>query len=68
MTLAHFGLAVSVAGIAASAFEVERIADRAAGRRPAIAGYVLHLDGVDKVPGPNFTADARRQSKCAATA
>jgi cytochrome c-type biogenesis protein CcmF len=57
MSFAHFGLAVSVAGIAASAFEVERIEIVHPGGDLAIAGYVLHLDKVEKLPGPNYTAD-----------
>ena len=57
MTLAHFGMAVTVAGIAASAFEVERIELLHPGDRLDIAGFVLHFDGTEKVQGPNFTAD-----------
>ncbi len=57
MSLAHMGLAVSVAGIAASAFEVERIELVHPGETLAIAGYQLHFDGTEKVQGPNFTAD-----------
>jgi cytochrome c-type biogenesis protein CcmF len=57
MTLAHMGLAVTVAGIAASAWQQERIEVLKPGGALAIAGYELHLDGIDKAPGPNFTAD-----------
>jgi cytochrome c-type biogenesis protein CcmF len=57
MTIAHIGLAVTVAGISASAFETERIEVVAPGHDLAIGGYVLHLDSVGKVQGPNFTAD-----------
>ena len=57
MTIAHFGLAVSVAGIAASAFEVEQIQMLHPGDTLTIAGYVLKFDGTEKVQGPNFTAD-----------
>jgi cytochrome c-type biogenesis protein CcmF len=57
MTLAHFGLAVSVAGIAASAFEVERIELLHPGDNLDVAAYQLHFDGTEKVEGPNFTAD-----------
>jgi cytochrome c-type biogenesis protein CcmF len=56
MTLAHFGLAVTVIGIAASAFEVEQIQVLHPGESLAIAGYTLELAGVDQVPGPNYTA------------
>jgi cytochrome c-type biogenesis protein CcmF len=57
MTLAHFGLAVTIAGIAASAFDSERIEALHPGDTLPIAAYVLHLDSVDTVEGPNFTAD-----------
>jgi cytochrome c-type biogenesis protein CcmF len=57
MTIAHFGLAVSVAGIAASAFEVEQIQMLHPGDSMPVAGYVLKFDGTVKQPGPNFTSD-----------
>ena len=57
MTLAHVGLAVSVAGIAASAFAVERIELLHPGDTIALAGYQLRYDGTEKVQGPNFVAD-----------
>jgi len=58
MTVAHMGVAVSVAGISAASFAVENIQAVPVGGDLPISGYVLHLAGVDKVPGPNFTADA----------
>jgi cytochrome c-type biogenesis protein CcmF len=57
MSIAHFGLAVSVAGIAASAFEVEQIQMLHPGETLPIAGYALKFDGTEKVQGENFTAD-----------
>src|SRR5580704_734558 len=57
MTLAHLGLALTVAGIAASAWQQERIEVVKPGGDLPIAGYVLHLAGVGKTEGPNFTAD-----------
>jgi cytochrome c-type biogenesis protein CcmF len=57
MSLAHLGLAVSVAGIAASAFEVERIELLHPGDKLDVAGYQLIFDGTEKVQGPNFAAD-----------
>jgi cytochrome c-type biogenesis protein CcmF len=57
MSLAHLGLAVSVAGIAASAFAVERIELLHPGDKLDVAGYQLHFDGTEKVQGPNFVAD-----------
>ncbi|HYM02832.1 MAG TPA: heme lyase CcmF/NrfE family subunit, partial [Stellaceae bacterium] len=57
MTLAHMGLAISVAGIAASAWQTERIEVMHPGEDLALSGYVLHLDGVNKAAGANFEAD-----------
>jgi len=56
MTLAHFGLAVSIAGFSASAFDVEAIATVHAGSNLSVAGYVLHLVDVRRLTGPNYTA------------
>jgi cytochrome c-type biogenesis protein CcmF len=60
MTIAHIGLAVTVAGISASAFEMERIDTVAIGHDLTIGGYALRLDSVSKVQGPNYTADDAR--------
>ena len=57
MSIAHFGLAVSVAGFAASAFDKEVIEILKPGGSIAIAGYELTLDRVDSIQGPNYTAD-----------
>jgi len=57
VTLAHLGVAVTVAGIAASAWESERIELVHPGDSVSIAGYDLRLDKVESVPGPNYTAD-----------
>jgi cytochrome c-type biogenesis protein CcmF len=57
MTFAHIGMAVSVAGIAAQAFELERLDIVRIGGDLQLAGYTLHLERVQKVPGPNFVAD-----------
>jgi cytochrome c-type biogenesis protein CcmF len=57
MILAHFGLAVSIAGIAASAFDVQNVQLLHRGDTLPIAGYVLHYDGTEKVQGANYTAD-----------
>jgi cytochrome c-type biogenesis protein CcmF len=56
MTLAHLGMAISLAGLAASAWQEERIEVVHPGEDLAIAGYVLHLDGIDEIPSPDFTA------------
>jgi cytochrome c-type biogenesis protein CcmF len=57
MTLAHMGVAVTVAGISASAFAVENIQLVKVGGDLPIGAYVLHLAGVEKIPGANFIAD-----------
>ena len=44
MSFAHFGLAVSIAGISASAFDVEAIETVRIGSDLTVAGYVLRLD------------------------
>jgi cytochrome c-type biogenesis protein CcmF len=60
MTLAHLGVAVTLAGVAASAWQEERIEIVRPGQDLAIAGYTLHLDEVAQVAGANFTADRAR--------
>jgi cytochrome c-type biogenesis protein CcmF len=57
MSFAHFGLAVSIAGFAASAFDVESIDTVQAGSIVKLAGYELHFVGVQREPGPNYTAN-----------
>src|SRR5689334_16905690 len=57
MTIAHLGLAVSVAGFSASAFDREAIEILKPGGSIDIAGYHLTLEHVDHIPGPNYTAD-----------
>ena len=58
MTLAHFGLAVSVAGIAASAFEMRGDQTRACRRRRARSPATRCTSTASSTcQGPNFTAD-----------
>ncbi|HVY14359.1 MAG TPA: heme lyase CcmF/NrfE family subunit [Rhodopila sp.] len=57
MTIAHFGLAVSIAGFSASAFDREAINAVPVGGSFDIAGYHMTLESVDKVPGGDFVAD-----------
>ncbi|MGE0223253.1 MAG: heme lyase CcmF/NrfE family subunit [Acetobacteraceae bacterium] len=57
MTLAHLGLAISVAGFSASAFDREAIEVLTPGQSMSLAGYTVHLDQVQRLRGPNFTAD-----------
>ncbi|HYZ24978.1 MAG TPA: heme lyase CcmF/NrfE family subunit [Rhodopila sp.] len=57
MTLAHLGLAVSVAGFAASAFDREAIEILRPGSSIDLAGYHLTLERVDRIQGANYIAD-----------
>jgi len=57
MTLAHLGLAVSVAGFAASAFDQEAIEVLRPGGSMPLAGYTIQLERVERRSGANFTAD-----------
>ncbi len=56
MSIAHFGLAISIAGFAASAFAVEALATVHIGSDVQLAGYTLHVADVRQVQGANFTA------------
>ncbi len=57
MSIAHFGLAVSVAGVFGLRVGSGGDRDRPYRWRDYLAGYELRLENVDRVPGPNFTAD-----------
>lgn len=58
MTLAHFGMAVLIAGASgASAWKTESIQVQAPGDTINLAGYALTFQGVTNVPGPNYTAE-----------
>ncbi|MEM7779829.1 MAG: heme lyase CcmF/NrfE family subunit [Pseudomonadota bacterium] len=57
MVLAHFGVAVSLFGMASeSAFTQERLAAVSPGGSDEIAGWTIQLVSVDPVAGPNWTA------------
>ncbi|MFA5120829.1 heme lyase CcmF/NrfE family subunit [Zavarzinia sp.] len=57
MSLAHFGMAVSVIGIAAATgFAQEHLGVMKAGDTLDFGGYHLTFKGVEQVPGPNYTA------------
>jgi cytochrome c-type biogenesis protein CcmF len=57
MSLAHFGMAVGIAGIGlVSAYEIEKSAALAPGDTTTLAGYTLTFNGAEEVPGPNFSA------------
>ena len=55
--LAHFGVAVSLAGMASeTAFSIERLVAVEAGESVALGPYQVTLQEVDPVAGPNWTA------------
>ncbi len=55
MTLAHFGLAVGIAGIVgASLWRTEAIREMKPGDAIEVAGYSFTLDKVDNLRGPNY--------------
>ncbi len=57
MTLAHFGLAVLIAGAtASSAWKEERVLRMKPGDSVEIAGTTVTLEAVEPVVGPNYTA------------
>ena len=58
--LAHAGVGLMVIGIAATAFEQEKVVTLKPGESIEIAGYTLTLDGMTPVNGPNFSALAAR--------
>ena len=57
MSFAHLGIAISVVGISASAFEREYLAVVPVGGDFALAGYVFHFVKVENLQGPNFVAN-----------
>ncbi len=57
MVLAHFGVAVSLFGMASeSAFTKERLSAVVAGESQQVAGWNITLESVDPIAGPNWTA------------
>jgi cytochrome c-type biogenesis protein CcmF len=57
MALAHFGLAVSIAGMAAeSGWSSEKLAAMRAGDEATISGWTIKLDRVQPVAGDNWVA------------
>ena len=57
MTAAHFGVAVFVAGVSASAFDREAIEVLPIGGTLHLAAYELQLQAIERLPGPNYTAE-----------
>ena len=57
MTLAHLGMAVTVAGVTgAAAWKVEKIQNMKPGETVAVAGIDYTFTGARRVPGPNYSA------------
>ena len=57
MVLAHFGIAVALAGMAANAaFTAERLAIARPGDRLSVGPWLVQLEGVTPAAGPNWTA------------
>ena len=56
MSIAHLGLAVSVAGIAAAAWQSERIETVRPGDNIELAGFSIHFDGIEQLQGSNYTS------------
>ncbi len=58
MTIAHIGLGVLIIGITAnSSGQVERILVMKPGETTELAGYRVRFLGVERHPGPNYTAE-----------
>jgi len=57
MTFAHLGMAISVAGISATAWETEHLAIVPIGGDFTLSGYDFHLDKVENLQGPNYIAN-----------
>jgi cytochrome c-type biogenesis protein CcmF len=60
MTIAHAGAGLMVLGVAATAFETEKIASMKPGETVTLGGYTLTLKGLASQPGPNFNAMVAR--------
>ena len=60
MTTAHLGVAVLVAGVTASAWQVERVETMRRGEMVDVAGYSFRFEGTQPVAGPNYTAQRGR--------
>ena len=58
MTLAHFGLAIMVAGITgAGLWQIESIQIMKPGDKVEVSGYEFLFDGADRIRGPNYVAE-----------
>jgi cytochrome c-type biogenesis protein CcmF len=57
MSIAHMGLAVSIAGISGMGFATESIALLRPGETMTVAGTLVRFEGLSRVQGPNYLAD-----------
>ena len=62
MAIAHAGAGVMVLGIAATAFEQEKIVSMKPGETIPLGGYTLVLNGMATETGPNYTSMVARFS------
>jgi cytochrome c-type biogenesis protein CcmF len=60
MTMAHFGVAVLVAGIAGAAWQTERVETMHQGETIDVAGYQFRFEGASEGQGPNYLAQRGR--------
>jgi len=59
MTLAHFGLALTIAGVTgAGAWRTESVQTMAPGDTVTVSGYEYRFDGAEYIQGPNYIATA----------
>jgi cytochrome c-type biogenesis protein CcmF len=57
MVIAHFGCAISIAGMASdSAFMVEKLVPMRVGETQAVGPFRVTFEGIEQVPGPNYDA------------
>ncbi len=58
MTIAHFGVAVTVVGVTlVSVYETETNVRMSAGDSAVVDGYTIKFNGIKPVQGPNYTAE-----------
>ena len=58
MTLAHAGMAIAIAGMTgAAAWKEEAVQVLRPGESLSVGGYEYRLEGVERLPGPNYMSD-----------
>ena len=60
MTLAHFGLALAIAGMAGTAWKEESIQVMRPGETTSVGGFAIQFQGARETRGPNYTATEGR--------